>query len=83
MIRNVQLTDIPAILNIYAPYVVHTAITFDLEVPSQAEMEERVLSIMKDYPFLVVEEEGIILGYAYGHVFYPKEAYFKSVEVTI
>ena len=49
----------------------------------QAEMEERVLSIMKDYPFLVVEEEGIILGYAYGHVFYAKEAYFKSVEVTI
>ena len=83
MIRNVQLIDIPAILNIYAPYVVHTAITFDLEVPSLKEMEERVLSIMKDYPFLVVEEEGIILGYAYGHVFYAKEAYYKSVEVTI
>lgn len=83
MIRNVQLTDIPAILNIYAPYVVNTAITFDLVVPSQKEMEERVLSVIKNYPFLVIEEAGVLLGYAYGHVFYDKEAYDKSVEVTI
>ena len=64
-IRNATLADAPRILEIYAYYVEHTVITFEYDVPSLAEFEGRMRAIMQKYPYLVIEQDGRIEGYAY------------------
>ena len=54
-IRMATLSDARAILDIYAPYVLHTAITFDYEVPKLVEYEEKIAHVLEKYPFLVAE----------------------------
>ena len=83
MIRIVKLSDIPQILRIYSYYVLHTAITFEYEVPSEKEFENRIQNILKRYPYLVYEENNTIKGYAYASVFKGRKAYDWSVETTI
>ncbi|HDR3342234.1 TPA: GNAT family N-acetyltransferase, partial [Bacillus anthracis] len=64
-IRFARLADAKDLLAIYRYYVEKTAITFEYEVPSLEEFQERMRSIMAFYPYLVAEEAGHILGYAY------------------
>ena len=64
-IRNATLADAPRILEIYAYYIEHTVITFEYDVPSLAEFEDRMRAIMQKYPYLVIERDGRIEGYAY------------------
>ena len=64
-IRPVKLSDAKAIQSIYAPYVEKTAITFEYEVPSVQEFENRINKTLENYPYLVAEENGQVLGYAY------------------
>ena len=82
-IRNAILADAPRILEIYAYYVEHTVITFEYDVPSLAEFEGRMLDIMKKYPYLVIERDGRIEGYAYAHAFVGRAAYDWAAELTI
>ena len=82
-IRNVTLADAEELVEIYAPYVRETAITFDTRVPSTEEFTEKIKHITSFYPFIVADEGGKILGYAYADVFRAKAAFAWSVEVTI
>ena len=82
-IRTVRESDIPDLLAIYAPYVLNTAITFEYEVPSVEEFQRRVQKTLLKYPYLVLVEEGKILGYAYASTYYDRRAYDWSVEVSI
>ena len=82
-IRNAALADAPRILEIYAYYVEHTVITFEYDVPSLAEFEGRMRDIMKKYPYLVIERDGRIEGYAYAHAFVGRAAYDWAAELTI
>lgn len=82
-IRAAQAEDAHALLQIYAPYVEHTAITFEYEVPSEAEFEDRIRNVLKRYPYLVAEQQGILLGYAYAGPFHARAAYDWSVETSI
>ena len=82
-IRPATPDDAPALLAIYAPYVTDTAITFEYEVPSEKEFENRIQNILKRYPYLVYEENNTIKGYAYASVFKGRKAYDWSVETTI
>ena len=82
-IRNATLADAPRILEIYAYYVEHTVITFEYDVPSLAEFEDRMRDIMKKYPYLVIERDGRIEGYAYAHAFVGRAAYDWAAELTI
>ncbi|MEO1771741.1 GNAT family N-acetyltransferase [Candidatus Enterococcus ferrettii] len=83
-IRLANAADAPALLAIYAPYVTDTAITFEYEVPSVKEFTQRITSTLKDYPYLVAEnDQGEILGYAYAHAYKERDAYNWSVEVTV
>ena len=69
IIRDAQLEDAARLLEIYAYYVKKTAITFEYEVPSLAEFEERIKKTKARYPYLVIERDGVIEGYAVeGHV---------------
>ena len=75
MIRFARESDLPAILDIYGPYVLHTAISFEYSVPTLAEFTERFRGITAQFPWLVWEEEGKILGYAYGSLPFGRAAY--------
>ena len=62
-IRFAAASDCAAMLAIYAPYI-ETTITFEQEVPSQQEFAARVETVQQEYPWIVWEEDGKILGYA-------------------
>lgn len=83
VIRFAKIEDAEELLEIYAPYVRDTVITFEYEVPSLEEFESRMRRIMERYPYLVAEEDGTILGYAYAGVFKDRAAYDWAVETTI
>ncbi|MEY8336511.1 N-acetyltransferase family protein [Lachnospiraceae bacterium 62-35] len=83
IIRTAALEDAEEILEIYAPYVRKTAITFEYEVPNIEEFRTRMNHTLKQYPYLVAEGGGEILGYAYTGAFIGRAAYDWSAEVTI
>ena len=82
-IRSAAPGDAAELLEIYAFYVKNTAITFDLDVPSPEEFGSRIAAIQKKYPYLVLEEDGVIQGYCYAGVFKDRAAYDHSCEMTI
>lgn len=82
-IRVATEADAEALLAIYAPYVEHTAITFEYTVPTVEEFAGRIRQTLKKYPYLVAERNGEILGYAYAGSFHQREAYGWAVETTI
>ncbi|MGN0167708.1 MAG: GNAT family N-acetyltransferase [Acetatifactor sp.] len=83
LIRIAEPSDAAELVGIYAPYVEHTAITFEYEVPSVTEFENRIRCTLEKYPYLVAEENGIIQGYAYTSAFKSRPAYDWSAETSI
>ncbi len=82
-IRVASPEDAPEILAIYAPYVEKTAITFEYDIPSLPEFRGRIERTLKKYPYLVAEQDGEILGYAYTSAFVGRAAYQWAEETTI
>jgi L-amino acid N-acyltransferase YncA len=82
-IRLASEKDAEELLQIYAPYVTDTAITFEYEVPSVVEFAERIRNTLKKYPYLVLQENGRIAGYTYASPFHPRAAYGWAVETSI
>ncbi len=82
-IRQVQLSDAEAILKVYAPFITDTCISFEYVVPSLEEFSQRIAGISEEYPYIVLEEDGEIVGYAYAHRYLERVAYSWDVEVTI
>ena len=83
MIRIAAREDVPAILDIYSPYVLNTTNSFEYVPPTQEEFYQRFDSITQQCPWLVWEEDGHILGYAYGSLPFHRAAYAWSCEVSI
>ncbi len=75
--------DGPGIRAIYAPIVSETVTSFEFEVPSAEEMGARVAGKWPAHPWLVAEDGGTILGYAYGGRFSGRAAYDWSAEVSL
>ena len=82
-IRKATLEDAGRLVEIYGYYVENTAVSFEYETPSVEEFKERMTGIMEKYPYLVIEEDDIIYGYAYARAFVGREAYRYSCELTI
>lgn len=82
-IRQVQLSDAEQILRVYAPFITDTCISFEYVVPNLEEFTKRIETISNEYPYLVLEEDGEIVGYAYAHRYLERVAYSWDVEVTI
>lgn len=82
-IERVTVEDAKELLEIYAPYVTDTAISFEYEVPSVEEFEERIRTISAILPYIKAVEDGKIIGYAYAGKFKGRKAYDWSVETTI
>jgi L-amino acid N-acyltransferase YncA len=81
-IRKADINDAPRLLEIYAYYVLNTAITFEYDIPTLEEFQNR-MSRTRKYPFLVIEEDGRIQGYAHAKPFVNRAAYDWSCETTI
>lgn len=82
-IRFATVDDAPELLAIYTPYVEQTAVTFECSVPTVEEFTARITRTLERYPYLVVEQGGIIVGYAYVGPFKTREAYDWSVETSV
>ena len=82
-IRMANELDAEEILAIYAPYVTHTAITFEYVVPTVEEFKGRIHKTLKRFPYLVAVKDGCILGYAYVSPFKERAAYDWAVETSI
>ena len=83
MIRLATEADIPAMLEIYGPYVRETAYSFEYTVPTAEEFTVRFRHHTHFCPWLVWEEEGQVLGYAYGAPAFERAAYRWCGEVSI
>jgi phosphinothricin acetyltransferase len=83
MIRACVAADAAAICAIYNPYVLETVITFEEEPVSTAEMARRIGEVATRFPWLVAEENGEIVGYAYATPWKARSAYRFSVESTV
>lgn len=82
-IRSATPADAEALLAIYTPYIEQTAITFEYDVPSVSEFRSRIEHTLEKYPYLVAEQDGRIVGYAYAGVFKGRAAYDHCVETSI
>ena len=82
--RRATADDAAAIASIYAPYVRASVVSFETEAPDAAEIASRIAAIGDLYPWLVAcDEDGAVLGYAYGCAFRTRPAYRFSVETTV
>lgn len=75
--------DAAAILDIYAPFIRETAITFELEVPPPADFGARVERIATKYPYIVAESDGSVMGFAYASEQHERAAYQWNAALSV
>lgn len=82
-LRAARPSDAAALLAIYTPIVLETAISFEYEPPSAAQMAQRIQEVSAEFPWVVLELDGAVAGYAYATTWRSRAAYRYSVEVTV
>ena len=82
LIRLATEEDAEAILEIYAPFVLNTPVSFETEVPDVAGMRGRISATLQSLPWLVCETQGELLGYVYVSPYRSRAAYMWSLEVS-
>jgi phosphinothricin acetyltransferase len=82
-IRLAEKRDVPGILEIYKPFILHTSVTFEEIVPDEQSFWERIQEIMNELPFLVCDIDGRIAGYAYASAYRSRASYRWSKEVSV
>ncbi len=75
--------DAERILEIYTPYVLKTAVTFETEPPDLSEIQRRIRTVSAVYPYLVCELNGRVIAYAYAHRYLERAAYEWSAELSV
>ena len=83
IIRRAAISDIPEMLKIYSPYVTDTPVSFEYEVPSLENFTLRFKTITKQFPWLVCEWNGQIVGYAYAHTVFERAAYQWIADISV
>jgi phosphinothricin acetyltransferase len=82
-IRDATAADAAACAAIYAPYVTDTAVSFEAEPPTVPEMALRIEGAQRRHAWLVLEEDGVVDGYAYAGPFKERAAYRWACEVSV
>lgn len=82
-IRPVSSDDAEAICAIYNYYVQNSTISFEEEGVSPVEMSRRIVDVTESLPWLVIENEGVVDGYAYATKWRARSAYRFSVEISV
>jgi L-amino acid N-acyltransferase YncA len=83
LVRDATAADAEACRAIYAPYVRDTIISFESEPPTEAEMAARIAAANATHAWLVLEQDGGVIAYAYGGPFAPRAAYQWACEVSV
>lgn len=83
IVRDATAQDAAACAAIYAPYVAGTSITFDLEAPTPADFAERITAAQQAHAWLVAQDDGVVIGYAYAGRYRPRAAYRWSCETSV
>ncbi len=83
LIRTANAADATSILEIYAPYIINTSLTFETEVPSSEALAQRINTYIENWPWLVYETNGSIAGYAYATRHRERIAYQWCVESSV
>lgn len=81
-IRKASAQDVPAMLAIYDRFVRETAVSFEYETPTAEEFTRRLNEHIAVYPWLVWEEDGRVLGYAYAGRVFARDAYAWNAEIS-
>jgi phosphinothricin acetyltransferase len=82
-IRNIEVSDAPAVREIYAPFVSDSVISFEVVPPDVSEVERRIMDLRARYPWLVFESDGRVLGFAYASPHRARSAYQWHVDVSV
>lgn len=82
-IRDASVLDAEPCAEIYRPYVTDTVISFETEPPTAEDMAERIATALDKHAWLVLEDGGEVIGYAYGGPYKPRAAYWWSCEVSV
>lgn len=82
-LRLAKPEDIPEILDIYAPYITDTTVSFEYVVPSLEQFRARYDGITKQFPWLVCEVDGIVAGYAYASKAFERAAYQWNADIAV
>jgi L-amino acid N-acyltransferase YncA len=83
LVRPASAADAAACLAVYRPYVEHTVISWEIEVPTENEMAARIAAAQAGHEWLVLERDRRVIGFAYGHAFNRLAAYQWSTETGI
>ena len=83
ILRSATAADAEALLAIYAPYVLETAVTFEYEVPAPEEFRRRIRTTTEKYPWFCLVSEGRVMGYAYASPFRSRKAYQWVAETSV
>lgn len=83
LFRTASPADAKALLDIYAPYVSETCISFEDTVPTIAEFESRIKNTLLKFPYIVCEAEEKPVGYAYAHSYRSRAAYDWGTELSV
>lgn len=82
-IRDALLTDAPRLVEIYSHYVEHTAVSFEYVTPTVEAFAARIEKFTKKYPYLVCEQDGRVIGYAYASAYSERAAYDWTAMTSI
>lgn len=82
-LRLASRADVPAILEIYRPYVEQTTVSFEYETPSLEAFGARFDAVTADFPWYVAEENGVIAGYAYAARAFERRAYGWDADLSV
>lgn len=82
-IREATLDDAARLVEIYAPYITETSVSFEYDVPTVDEFRERIKNIKEKYPYLVCEKDGVVVGYVYASAYSKREAYDWTAATSI
>lgn len=83
MIRPATINDAEAFLEIYTPFILHSGITQETEVPALAEFQQRIETTLAERPWLVAEVNGKIAGYAYAGKHRERKGYQWCIEPSV
>lgn len=75
--------DAQRLVDIYNPYIEKTTITYEYDTLSREAFLARINSIVKDYPYIVIEDDGEVVGYAYASSFNERSAYQWDADLAI
>ena len=83
MIRALEFKDVPDLCRIYNHYVSHTTASFEVDEVSENDMAHRVSVVVRHFPWLVIDLEGQVSGFAYANFWKARSSYSHTFESTI